>query len=86
MPSAMLKRVFSEMSTISKELAGDSVPEVYAVEPQLAGVTLATGDDEHVMLWDKFPIWYHLWFLLSLVPLTYVGNSLARGSRAGAPA
>lgn len=35
---------------------------------------------EHVMLWDKFPIWYHLWFLLSLVPLTYVGNSIARGS------
>jgi len=31
---------------------------------------------EHVMLWDTFPIWYHLWFLLSLVPLTYVGNSL----------
>jgi hypothetical protein len=34
---------------------------------------------EHAMLWDKFPIWYHLWFLLSLVPLTYVGNSLAPG-------
>ena len=31
---------------------------------------------EHVMLWDKFPIWYHLSFLLSLVPLTYVGNPL----------
>jgi hypothetical protein len=31
---------------------------------------------QHVMLWDKFPIWYHLWFLLSLVPLTYVGKSL----------
>jgi len=25
------------------------------------------------MLWDKFPLWYHLTFLLSLVPLTYVG-------------
>lgn len=32
---------------------------------------------EHVMLWDKFPIWYHLWFLLSLVPLTYAGNRIA---------
>jgi hypothetical protein len=29
---------------------------------------------QHVMLWDKFPLWYHLTFLLSLVPLTYVGN------------
>jgi hypothetical protein len=29
---------------------------------------------QHVMLWDKFPLWYHLTFLLSLVPLTYVGG------------
>jgi hypothetical protein len=32
---------------------------------------------QHAMLWDKFPIWYHLTFLLSLVPLTYVGNRIA---------
>ena len=32
---------------------------------------------QHVMLWDKFPLWYHLTFLLSLVPLTYVGNRIA---------
>ena len=29
---------------------------------------------QHYMLWDKFPIWYHLTFLLSLVPLTWVGG------------
>jgi hypothetical protein len=33
---------------------------------------------DHVQLWDKFPIWYHLWFLLSLVPLTYVGNAATK--------
>lgn len=32
---------------------------------------------EHVMIWDKFPIWYHLWFLTTLVPLTYLGNVIA---------
>ena len=32
---------------------------------------------EHVTLWDKFPIWYHAWFLLTLVPLTYLGNLIA---------
>jgi hypothetical protein len=37
---------------------------------------------QHVMLWDKFPIWYHLTFLLSLVPLTFVGNFIADGWRA----
>jgi hypothetical protein len=42
---------------------------------------------QHVMLWDKFPVWYHLTFLLSLVPLTYVGGTLSSGRRqlVGAP-
>jgi ammonia channel protein AmtB len=31
----------------------------------------------HVMLWDKFPVWYHLTFLMSLVPLTYAGGMVA---------
>ena len=32
---------------------------------------------QHIMLWDKFPIWYHLTFLASLVPLTYAGGKTA---------
>ena len=31
----------------------------------------------HIMLWDKFPVWYHLTFLGSLVPLTYAGGKIA---------
>src|SRR5262245_41520581 len=26
---------------------------------------------QHILLWSKFPVWYHLTFLVSLVPLTY---------------
>jgi len=40
---------------------------------------------EHVSLWDKFPVWYHLTFLASLVPLTYLGGTIwsrQRGNRA----
>jgi hypothetical protein len=33
----------------------------------------------HIMLWDKFPVWYHLTFLGSLVPLTYAGGKVAEG-------
>jgi hypothetical protein len=29
---------------------------------------------QHIRLWDKFPVWYHLTFLLSLVPLSYLGG------------
>jgi len=36
----------------------------------------------HVRLWNTFPIWYHLTFLLTLVPLVVLG---ARLVRAGTP-
>jgi hypothetical protein len=36
----------------------------------------------HYTLWDKFPLWYHAVFLISLFPLTLLGASLfARGRR-----
>ena len=31
----------------------------------------------HIGLWHKFPVWYHLTFLLSLVPLTWLGGRIA---------
>ena len=39
---------------------------------------------QHYLLWDKFPIWYHLTFLGSLVPLTWLGGKLASRSRGAA--
>jgi hypothetical protein len=36
----------------------------------------------HVSLWSKFPVWYHLSFLVPLVPLTVFGGLLARGRTA----
>ncbi len=32
---------------------------------------------QHMMLWDKFPVWYHLTFLISLVPLVYLGGQIS---------
>jgi len=34
----------------------------------------------HYEIWNKFPIWYHLTFLVSLPLLSFVGGSL-RGAR-----
>ena len=30
----------------------------------------------HYLLWSKFPVWYHLTFLVSLFPLTLLGAAL----------
>ena len=32
----------------------------------------------HYLLWDKFPIWYHVIFLASLFPLTLLGAKLSQ--------
>jgi hypothetical protein len=39
----------------------------------------------HVYLWTRFPIWYHLTFLLTLVPLVVLGAQIwpHNGARAG---
>lgn len=39
----------------------------------LGGLLLLGFLPVHYTLWDKFPAWYHLTFLLSLVPLVVVG-------------
>ena len=38
----------------------------------------------HIGLWAKFPMWYHLVFLGSLIPLTLLGARLARRGGPGA--
>jgi hypothetical protein len=40
----------------------------------------------HAMLWDKFPVWYHLIFLVSLVPLSYLGGTIGHIGRPLVPA
>ena len=42
--------------------------------PWLVGlITLALFLPVHVQLWDKFPVWYHLSFLVPIVPLVVAG-------------
>ncbi len=34
----------------------------------------------HYMLWNKFPIWYHLFFLITLAPTMLLGAALKPGA------
>lgn len=45
--------------------------------PWIVGlVILALFLPEHVHLWPRFPVWYHLLFLVPLVPLIVLGAQL----------
>lgn len=44
----------------------------------LGAVLLAAFIPVHVQLWTKFPVWYHLVFLGTLVPLVVLGGTITR--------
>jgi hypothetical protein len=51
--------------------------------PWIVGlVLLALFIPEHVKLWDKFPLWYHLSFLVPLAPLIALGAAWTPRRRA----
>jgi peptidoglycan/LPS O-acetylase OafA/YrhL len=50
----------------------------------LGAIILAAFIPIHLEIWAKFPVWYHLVFLGTLVPLVALGAALARGRHRGA--
>lgn len=45
----------------------------------LGALVLAAFLPVHYYLWDRFPIWYHLVFLLSIIPLVLLGAMIGVG-------
>jgi len=42
----------------------------------VGGVVLAMFLPVHIAIWSKFPVWYHLAFLLTIIPAVFVGALL----------
>ncbi len=64
-------------------LAAGWVTTAIAPQPVLVRVIpglllLVAFIPQHISLWNTFPVWYHLTFLFSLVPLTYLGGATRR--------
>ena len=43
----------------------------------VGGVVLAMFVPVHISIWSKFPVWYHLTFLLTIVPAALAGALLS---------
>jgi hypothetical protein len=50
----------------------------------LGAIMVALFLPVHYELWDKFPVWYHLFFLITLAPAVIAGALLVRQA-AGSP-
>ena len=58
--------------------AGAIAPASRAAPWVVGLVLLALFVPVHVQLWDRFPVWYHLTFLVSLAPLVVIGAAALR--------
>jgi peptidoglycan/LPS O-acetylase OafA/YrhL len=52
----------------------------------LGAILLVAFVPVHIQLWAKFPVWYHLVFLGTLVPLVALGAALIRTRSRNVPA
>lgn len=66
------------LATVAAGVVARAVAGSTAAGVVVGAVLLVIFIPEHVQLWDKFPVWYHLTFLLSLVPLSYFGGRIVR--------
>lgn len=83
----MLARLgISALSSLAAGAVAAVIARSAARAPWITGaVFLVLFVPEHVKLWNVLPAWYHLTFLLTLVPLFEAGGLLAR-RLAAAPA
>jgi hypothetical protein len=65
--------------------AGWIAPSVKWAPWLVGGIVLAMFLPVHAGIWSKFPVWYHLTFLVPIVPLTGLGGVLARRRTAPRP-
>ena len=84
LPMMIVRLTVGALATLAMGLATSVVSRRSLVATLAAGaLVLLVFIPEHVSLWDKFPVWYHLTFLLSLVPLAYLGGMTSRRAAHG---
>jgi hypothetical protein len=85
-PMLVARLSISTVATFVTGLVTASIIPRAVLARLMPGVLLLVGFiPVHITLWDKFPVWYHLTFLVSLVPLTYLGGTIAGVGRTVVP-
>jgi hypothetical protein len=78
LPMMIARLSIGAIATVAAGWVAATISRGSTLATLLPGIVLLAGFiPQHISLWEKFPVWYHLTFLLSLIPLTYVGGSTA---------
>ena len=85
--SMMLARLgIGALSSLAAGAVAALIARSAARAPWITGaIFLVLFVPEHIKIGNALPLWYHLTFLLTLVPLFGIGGLLARRPAAGTP-
>ena len=79
LPMMIARLSIGAVATVAAGWVAAIITRRSALATLLPGVILLAGFiPQHIMLWEKFPVWYHLTFLISLIPLTFAGGKMAQ--------
>ena len=82
----LARLVLGVLSSICAGFVVAWITKGYGIATKVLGIVLIViFIPVHYGLWDKFPLWYHLIFLASLLPLTLLGARLKTQSLPTAP-
>ena len=82
LPMMIARLAIGAVATLAMGFTVAAAARQSIVPPLLSGVLLlAAFIPEHITLWEKFPVWYHLTFLLSLIPLSFAGGKMVQARR-----
>lgn len=83
LPMMVARLVLGVLASLAGGLAAGALAPSSRSAAWLAGIVLlAVFIPTHVRLWHAFPLWYHLTFLLTLLPALLLGAVLAGNARA----
>jgi hypothetical protein len=75
----LARQAIGVVSTLAAGRVGGAIARGHRVTVWvLAALLLAVFIPNHIAIWPHFPVWYHLVFLSSLVPLTLAGAGSRR--------
>ena len=78
LPMLLARLSIGAVATVSAGFVATRITPRSMLVRVIPGVILLVAFiPQHITLWDRFPLWYHLTFLLSLVPLTWVGGTIS---------
>jgi len=77
--------ILGALASLAAEAAMAAIARSSPCLPWVVGAILLVGFvPEHILIWVRFPVWYHLVFLITLGPLVALGAALLR-RRASSP-